>query len=550
MIFYIKVNDCPYTETVEWWYNEIRMKHHNTKEYYTTNQIRMQLDFEKIIEISDPVYTFNEVMAHVDLRKYYTEKESVMGRPRYGAEKLMKVILFAFMENGYSSLRNIEKLCKTDVRYIWLLGDEPAPSHMTVCNFLSQYIGEKIGDLFSDVNKYLFEKEGVNLDCLYIDGTKIEANANKYTWVWKKSCVKSRDKTYAKLTSLIEEINETLLQYMGLRIETRQEYAIEYLEEIIEKYAKLTGIKIKDIVRGKGHRKTIEQRFYDQLVEYTEKLKKYGNSIEICGDTRNSYSKTDKDATFMRVKSDYMKNGQLLPAYNMQIGVCDEYIAIVDAKQYASDMDCFVPLMEKFKNAYGKYPEYPVADAGYGSYNNYLFCEKNGIEKYMKFTMYEKECKDKKYRDDPYRAVNFNQAEDGTLICPEGRRFEFLGTRPVRGNKYGRTEEIYECESCDGCPHRSECCKGDRDRRIQMNRELTAIHKEVIDNLKSDLGIQLRINRSVQAEGAFGSIKWNRSYKRAQRRGIESVILEFTLISIGFNLYKYHNKKMRALSAA
>ena len=136
------------------------------------------------------------------------------------------------------------------------------------------------------------------------------------------------------------------------------------------------------------------------------------------------------------------------------------------------------------------------------------------------------------------------------MICPEGRRFEFLGTRPVRGNKYGRTEEIYECESCDGCPHRSECCKGDRDRRIQMNRELTAIHKEVIDNLKSDLGIQLRINRSVQAEGAFGSIKWNRSYKRAQRRGIESVILEFTLISIGFNLYKYHNKKMRALSAA
>ena len=269
MIFYIKVNDCPYTETVEWWYNEIRMKHYNTREYYTTNQIRMQLDFEKIIEISDPVYTFSEVMAHIDLKKYYTVKESVMGRPRYGAEKLLKVILFAFMENGYSSLRNIEKLCKTDVRYIWLLGDEPAPSHMTVCNFLSQYIGEKIGDLFSDVNKYLFEKEGVNLDCLYIDGTKIEANANKYTWVWKKSCVKSRDKTYAKLTSLIEEINETLLQYMGLRIETRQEYAIEYLEEIIEKYAKLTGIKIKDIVRGKGHRKTIEQRFYDQLVEYT-----------------------------------------------------------------------------------------------------------------------------------------------------------------------------------------------------------------------------------------------------------------------------------------
>lgn len=117
-----------------------------------------------------------------------------MGRPIYVAEKLLKVILFAFMENGYSSLRNIEKLCKTDVRYIWLLGDEPAPSHMTVCNFLDLYVGEKIGDLFNDINKHLFEKEGVDLNCLYIDGTKIEANANKYTWVWKKSCIKSRDK--------------------------------------------------------------------------------------------------------------------------------------------------------------------------------------------------------------------------------------------------------------------------------------------------------------------------------------------------------------------
>lgn len=525
------------------------MKHHNTKEYYTTNQIRIPLEFEKIIEISDPVYTFSEVMAHIDLKKYYTVKESVMGRPRYDAEKLLKVILFAFMENGYSSLRNIEKLCKTDVRYIWLLGDEPAPSHMTVCNFLDLYVGEKIGDLFNDINKHLFEKEGVDLNCLYIDGTKIEANANKYTWVWKKSCIKSRDKTYAKITSLIEEINENLLQYMNLRIETRNEYAIEYLEQMIERYSKITGTN-GNFIRGRGHHKTIEQRFYDELIEYYNKLQRYGKSIEICGDNRNSYSKTDKDATFMRVKSDYMGNDQLLPAYNMQIGVCDEYIAVIDAKQYASDIDCFVPLMEKFKASYGKYPEYPVADAGYGSYNNYLFCEKNGINKYMKFTTYDKETKDEKYRDDPYRAVNFKVNDDGDLICPQGRRFEYLCSRPVRGNKYGRTEEIYECKNCEGCQYKNECCKGIGNRRIQMNRELTAIHNEVIANLKSDLGIRLRTNRSIQAEGVFGSIKWNRSYKRAQRRGLESVILEFTLISIGFNLYKYHNKKSRVPFAA
>ena len=526
------------------------MNNHLTEEHYTTIQLKIPLDLEKIIEITDPVYTFNEVMEHIDLRKYYAEKVSIMGRPRYDAEKLLKVILFAFMENGYASLRNIEKLCKTDVRYIWLLDGEKAPSHMTVCNFLGQYVGDKAGELFRDINKYLFEKEGVDLDKLYIDGTKIEANANKYTWVWKKSCLKSRNKVYGYLTDLIKEINEGVLQYMNVRIETREEYAIEYLEEVIQQFSKAVGVSADTCVQGRGHRKTPEQRQYEKLVEYLGKLKKYAECIEICGDSRNSYSKTDHDATFMRVKRDYMGNDQLLPAYNMQIGVCDEYIAVVDAKRYASDMDCFVPLMDKVKATYGKYPEYPVADAGYGSYNNYLFCEKHGMQKYMKFTMYDKEIKDEKYRNDPYRAVNFKKDDDGNLICPEGRKFTYLYDRPVKGNKYERTEEFYKCESCEGCPHRSECCRGEGDRTIRMNQELTSIHKEVLSNLQSELGARLTTNRSIQAEGTFGSIKWNRSYKRAKRRGIESVILEFTLISIGFNLYKYHNKKSRMSKAA
>ena len=141
---------------------------------------------------------------------------------------------------------------------------------------------------------------------------------------------------------------------------------------------------------------------------------------------------------FMRIKTDYMGNDQLLPAYNMQIGICDEYIAVVDTKQYASDMDCFAPLMDKFKDIYGSYPEYPVADAGYGSYNNYLYCEEHGMKKYMKFTMYKKETEDKKYQNDPYRSVNFRKGEDGLLVCPNEKKFVFRESRPVRG----RTEEI------------------------------------------------------------------------------------------------------------
>ena len=205
--------------------------------------------------------------------------------------------------------------------------------------------------------------------------------------------------------------------------------------------------------------------------------------------------------------------------------------------------------MEKFKKAYGHYPKYPVADAGYGSYNNYLYCEEYGMEKYMKFTMFEKETKSEAYRNNPYRAVNFSRDTEGNLICPNGKKFIFKYNRHIKGNQYGRQEEIYECENCEGCPYRAECCKSaKKNRTIGLNRELTSFHEEVISNLESIHGALLCMNQSIQSEGTFGIIKWDRSYKRLFRRGKENVILELTLISCGYNLYKYHNKKKRDCS--
>ena len=145
------------------------------------------------------------------------------------------------------------------------------------------------------------------------------------------------------------------------------------------------------------------------------------------------------------------------------------------------------------------------------------------------------------------------QAKDaaGNLICPNGRKFLFKRKQHVRYNKYGRTEEIYECESCEGCSHKQECCpKACEKRTIRMNQELTSIHQEVLTNLESIHGALLRMNRSIQAEGTFGVLKWDKSYKRLFRRGEKNVILELTLISCGFNLYKYHNKKQRQLMIA
>ena len=172
------------------------MKTINHNNHYTPIQMKIPVDLEKIIEISDPIYTFNEIMEQIDLYKYFAEKGSKTGRPRFDSAKLLKIILFAFMENGYASVRNIEKLCKTDIRFIWLLDGLKAPSYSTVSNFMNEILIDSIEDIFNDINSYIFQKDSVDLKHVYIDGTKLEANANKYTWVWKKSCRTSRERVY------------------------------------------------------------------------------------------------------------------------------------------------------------------------------------------------------------------------------------------------------------------------------------------------------------------------------------------------------------------
>ena len=295
----------------------------NHNKHYNTIQMKIPVDLEKIIEISDPIYTFNEIMGQIDLYKYFAEKGSKTGRPRFDSVKLLKIILFAFMENGYASLRNIEKLCKTDIRFIWLLDDMKAPSYSTISNFMNEMLIDNIEDIFNDINVYIFSKEKVDLNHVYIDGTKLEANANKYTWVWKKACRTSRERIYMYLTQLIQEINEIDLLFHNAKIGTRKEYTIEYVEQMLVQYKKIMQIDVSSFVYGSGKRKTIVQRHYEKLEEYLKKLKSYAHHIKVCGDDRNSYSKTDNDATFMRIKRDYMGNDQLLPAYNVQLGICD-----------------------------------------------------------------------------------------------------------------------------------------------------------------------------------------------------------------------------------
>ena len=500
------------------------------------------------LDICDPVLAFDEIMEEIRIEQYLKpECYKPFGRPGYSRVNMLKTILFGFMDTGYAALRELEDRCKVNLRYMYLM-DYETPSYHCFGDFINEELKGSIKGIFRAVMQHIQKKDHVDMQHIYIDGSKFEANANKYSWVWKKGTEKARYRLYAKITTLLNQMSEDL-RFTGMHIETNTEYTPECLKEIAARYLVLTGLELSQFTYGRGHHKTKEQRHYETLSLYTKKLSEYVEKLLICGPERNSYSKTDHDATFMRVKRDYMGNDQLLPAYNVQLGVADEYIVVVDVMQYRSDMDCFVPLMEDFKDLYGFYPKYPVADAGYGSFNNYIYCQMHGMEKYMKFPMYKKETTDEKYRSDPFRAVNFKADTDGSLICPNGRKLRFSYQQPVKGNLYGRQEEIYECEDCSGCPYAAQCKKTDNNRTVRLNQELTAMHREVLYNLESIHGALLRMNRSIQAEGTFGILKYDRWYKRVVRRGLDSVKLELYLVSIGHNLYKYYNKTVKLRSA-
>ncbi len=522
----------------------------NLTTYYSTNkQGYLPLFLSDCLDLLDSVLAFDRFMEGIDLQKYLRNiPEYTTGRFRYNPVNMLKTVLFGFMTSGYCSLRELEDNCRVNIRFMYLM-DRQTPSYRTFGYFIIEILQDTVEEIFADVNHTIFEEENVDLQHIYIDGSKFEANANKYTWVWKKATEKSRYRLYSKITDLLDQINQDL-SWSGVRIGTNTEYVPDYLEEVAEQYALLWQLDETNFVHGRGKHKTVQQRQYELLRKYADKLQEYVEKMEICGPDRNSYSKTDHSATFMRVKKDYIGNDQLLPAYNVQIGVADEYIAVVDVSHYRSDMDCFVPLMEQFRDIYGFYPKYPVADAGYGSYNNYIYCEQHGMEKYMKFPMFKKETSDKKYHDNPFRAVNFRIDGDGIMRCPNGKAFVFQCRKAVRGNHNGRQEEVYRCEDCSGCPYAEQCKRANGNREIRLNEEQTAMHQEVIENLESIQGALLRMNRSIQAEGTLGIMKNDRWYKRIVRRGIKSVRLEVFLVSIGQNLYKYYNKKMKAEKTA
>ena len=513
----------------------------NYSDKHITSQLVLPLDYSLLLEENDPIYSFNEIMNEVDLTDL--EKEyNHLGRHSYDFRMICKLGADCYM-NMIFSLRDMENACKKNINLFLLTGGQ-TPSHKTIGEFITYRLGDNIQTLFHRVFNKIKEKENIDTTIAFIDGTKIQANANKYTFVWKKATIKYLDRLQDKISDAIKELNLFIMLKYHKEFEVKEEYTPDDILCILDWLKKTADEEDIVFVESSNRNKHPIQRLYMKFEGFAVKMKEYMIKIETCKD-RNSYSKTDKDATFMHLKEDYYGGTNLFhAAYNIQLMVSDEYISHVGVYQTPGDTRTFIPLMEDYKKAYGELPLNPVADAGYGSYDNYMYCIQNQLNLTMKFSTYSIE-KSRKYTKNIFNKDNWYRDEvTGDYICPNFQRFKWKKDVEKKKGDYLRIDQIHSCgDKCLFCPLHAECTKSTGSRMIKVNPVLEEMKEAVRQNLGTEEGKELKKRRSIEVEGAFGIIKSNWEYDRIHRRGKSRVENEMFWICLGFNLRKYHNKK-------
>lgn len=503
------------------------------QDYCIPCQFIFPQEFENLIENSSSVKTLKTILGGINLEKYKPKHET-RGRKGYEYRPMMESILYAYTLGIYS-VRKIEEAMKNDIRFIWLSGDIH-PSYKTISEFIKYQIGKNAETIFKELNDVIEAEDDIDVNTIYIDGTKIEANATKFSFVWKKATQKYQEKLMVKMSKDIVELDEFFKECnIGIHYLVKDFYQVEDFIEVFNSLDKIHQNVDSIFTYGKGHRKNEFQKWYETFESYKNKAMEYSEKIRICGN-RNSYSKTDHDATMMHGKEDYYnKTGIFKAYYNIQVGVSNEYIRLIGVYQDSNDLRTFKPFMEDYNRLYQHYPIYPVGDAGYGSYENYIYCISNHMELVQKYNTFsqDKEGKEK---------VRYQVTKEGKMVCPKGH--EFIYNRDTESIRYGvyKIVQNYVCTRCKDCPIKSTCTKEKDSKSLAINVVYEEMKQVVQDNLNSDLGIQQRVRRSIEAEGAFGIIKQDWDYRRIHRRGIDNVKLEMFLIAIGFNMKKFHQR--------
>ena len=489
---------------------------------------------DRDIPKDDPVRILKSVIESLDLsgfKKLYHER----GRSPYHPKMMLMVILYSYMNNVYSC-RKIEKLLYRDIYYIWLSGYQK-PDFATINRFRNR-VKNEIGHIFTLLVLILVEKGFVTLEVEYLDGTKIESKANKYTFVWRKSVERNREKLLEKIRVLLQQINEQMAQDKAADVDTL-ELTPQTLCEISKEFKEALGSEPEAKTKEEKAAQRGKNKMFKELERHGEKLAEYNSRLEQM-EGRNSISKTDPSATFMRMKEDAMCNGQTKPGYNLQISSENQFITDFALFPNPTDTLTFIPFLGSFPGRYGRFPKRVVADSGYGSEENYRFMDEAGIEGFVKYNRFHLEHRPR-YKPDTFHPDSLYYNEEGDYyICPMGQRMSRTGTVQTRTEGgYISQSACYRAIRCKGCPLRCLCYKAKANQRaIRVNHRLNSYKRKACELLTSEEGIKERGRRCIEPEAVFGQMKSNMAYRRFRHMGKDKVVMDFTFFAIAFNIKK------------
>lgn len=502
-----------------------------------TMQLKMKFDVETYLKEDSKVQLVCNIIEEMNISSILSTYSKMGRKPAVDPVNLLKILLFCYSE-GITTSRKIEEFCKYDTRAFFMLEGSKAPDHTTINRFRKS-IEDFSSDLLIQFVEMLIEEGHVDLKTIYIDGTKIESPAGRYTFVWRGSVEKHQKK-----------LKERMIEELNLPQSTSLEQVIKHVNLKFNRIRNVCSSENIVFVHGIGKRKTQHQRDYEKLRDALNKFEVYETHLKIMGD-RNSYSKTDQDATFMRMKEDHMMNGQLKPAYNIQVASSGAFIVGVMGSQKSNDMHTLKPFLDQMLPTYKKHLENIVADAGYESAENYAYLKENKLKAFIKPANHEVKKK-KKHKEDMGKKENMIYLEDEDVyVCKNGKKL-IRGKDSIRKYDSGYQDilHIYTCRECTDCPYNSTCIKsrkreGGSVKTLKFSPDFEAFRNESEENLATVEGINHRINRSIQAEGNFSKMKDGLGYDRFHHRGMKSIVSDMILIAVGINLNKLHAKNLK-----
>ena len=495
---------------------------------YQQNQVYLfPPNLEDMIDKNHPVRVVSEVIDHIDM-DIIIKKYKGGGTTSYHPRMLLKVLIYSYLSNVYSS-RRIEESVKENIYFMWLSAMQQ-PDHHTINRFRSERLRNILKEVFAQVVLLLVDSGHVSLQEIYTDGTKIESVANRYTFVWGKAIKTSRERIKQQLQELWKYSQKVAAAEKG--DDTTPDF-----DKIDSKNVKATIDKIDAALKDIEVSKEVKQKLNYAKKNWPAKLKQYAKQERILRG-RNSYSKTDPGATFMRMKEDHMLNGQLKPGYNVQLSTNKQFVVNYSVHSNPTDTKTLIPHLQQHKRLYGCLPQIQVADAGYGSEENYQYLHNQNIEAYVKPTDFDRRQR-KNWQPNRFRSDQFqyNAAKDA-YICPAGTVMKRIGHYTKKENGLLKTYTLYKASGCKNCPLRDACHKQKGNRVIHVNHRGRHLKDQAHERLKTEKGIYYRKRRPVDVEPVFGNIKFNKNFKRFLLKGIDKTEIEWGLICLAHNLKK------------